>query len=71
MGKIKINGIKSKENKIKDSMAQAFQNLLTNSRGWRTNIKNLSFDGLGAQDVAMLEASPLKEKVFITLFIYG
>ena len=68
MGKIKINGTWfSKENEIKDGVAQASYNLLADSGDWRINVNGLSFDGLGAQDVAMLEDLFLKKEVFFAL----
>lgn len=67
--KIKINSSwLLEENEIKEGMARAFQNLLTESGDWRPSLKGLDFERIGAKDVVRLEEAFNEGEVFSALF---
>ena len=69
MAKIKISGSwLSKENEIKEGVARAFQNLLTESGDWRPSLEGLEFERIGVEDVGGLEEAFNEEEVFSALF---
>ncbi|RVX22609.1 putative ribonuclease H protein [Vitis vinifera] len=66
--KIKINEVWcTEENEIQESMAKAFQSLLSKPSDWHLSLAGLDFDRLGNEDVAKLEVAFSEEEVFLAL----
>lgn len=55
------------ENEIKEGVAQAFEKLLSNPKGWCPSLNGVSFVQLEEGDVARLEAPFSEEEVYGTL----
>ena len=66
--KIKVNGTwLSEDHDIQRGVVRAFQDLLSDPRGWHPCWNNIEFDRIGVEEAAKLEESFFVDEVFSTL----